>query len=184
MKRRPLTILIAVAMALGVVASPVAAHSPKFPSSRSICQTGWMPEGITAGRGNTIYVGSLAGGGVWKGERPHGPGSSVHSPLGRGSRRRRVRGPRNDRLWVAGGPTGTVRVYNASTGALLRQYTFDPAGFLNDLVVTRNAVYVTNSNNAWLDVIPFGRHGRLPAVDATTTLPLTGIVFEEGRIQP
>ena len=80
---------------------------------------------------------------------------------------------------MAGGPTGTVRVYNASTGALLRQYTFDPAGFLNDLVVTRDAVYVTDSSNAWLDVIPFGRHGRLPAVDATTTLPLTGIVFEE-----
>ena len=66
-------------------------------------------------------------------------------------------------------------------GALLRQYTFDPAGFLNDLVVTRNAVYITDSNNAWLDVIPLGRHGRLPAADATTTLPLTGIVFEDGE---
>ena len=37
------------------------------------------------------------------------------------------------------------------------------------------------SNNAWLDVIPLGRHGRLPAADATTTLPLTGIVFEDGE---
>jgi len=178
MKRRPLTILIAVAMALGVVASPVAAHST-FPS-RIDLPPGWMPEGITAGRGNTIFVGSLAGGGVWKGNVRTGQGEQFIPHWG---------GPavgveyeaRSNRLWVAGGPTGTVRVYNASTGALLRQYTFAPAGFLNDLVVTRTAVYVTDSANAWLDVIPLGRHGQLPAADATTTLPLTGIVFEAGE---
>ena len=68
-----------------------------------------------------------------------------------------------NRLWVAGGPTGTVRVYDATTRELLRQYTFSPAGFLNDLVVTHDAVYVTDSNNAWLDVIPLGPHGGLPA---------------------
>ena len=71
---------------------------------------------------------------------------------------------RANRLWVAGGPTGTVRVYDASSGDLLRQYTFSPAGFLNDLVVTRDAVYVTDSFNAWLDVIPLGRR-REPSWD-------------------
>ena len=176
MQRRSLTILIAVAMALGVVASPVAAHS-SFPSQIDL-PAGWMPEGITAGRGNTIYVGSLAGGGVWKGNVRTGQGHQFIPHWG-GAAVGVEYDARNHRLWVAGGPTGTVRVYDASTGALLREYTFDPAGFLNDLVVTRNAVYVTNSNNAWLDVIPLGRHGRLPAPDATTTLPLTGIVFEE-----
>ena len=44
---------------------------------------------------------------------------------------------RANRLWVAGGPSGEVRVYDASTGDLLQTYTFSPAGFLNDLVVTR-----------------------------------------------
>jgi hypothetical protein len=178
MTRRSLTILMAVAMALGVVASPVAAASP-FPSQIDL-PSGWMPEGITAGRGNTIYVGSLAGGGVWKGDVRTGQGHQIVPHWG-GAATGVEYEARANRLWVAGGPTGSVRVYNASTGVLLRQYTFAPAGFLNDLVVTRNAVYVTDSNNAWLDVIPLGRHGRLPAADGTTTLPLTGIVFEEGE---
>src|SRR4029077_4709526 len=77
---------------------------------------------------------------------------------------------RANRLWVAGAATRPVRVYDATTGALLKQYVFSPAGFLNDLVVTKNVVYVTDSNNAWLDVIRLGPGGALP--DAGTTLPL------------
>ena len=78
-------------------------------------------------------------------------------------------------------PDGTVRVYDATTGELLRAYTFAPAGFLNDLVVTDAAVYVTDSFNAWLDVIPLGPNGELPATDGVTTLPLNGITFEPGQ---
>ena len=178
MQRRALTILIAIAMALGVVASPVAARSP-FPPQIDL-PSGWMPEGITAGRGNTIYVGSLAGGGVWKADVRTGEGHQIVPHWG-GAATGVEYEARANRLWVAGGPTGTVRVYNASTGELLRQYSFSPFGFLNDLVVTRQAVYVTDSNNAWLDVIPLGRHGRLPAADATRMLPLTGITFEVGE---
>src|SRR4051812_26023448 len=72
MIRRPLTILFSLVIALGVFAAPVAAASP-FPA-RIDLPAGWMPEGITAGRGNTIYVGSLAGGGVWKGDVRTGHG--------------------------------------------------------------------------------------------------------------
>ena len=84
MQRRPLTILIAIAMALGVVASPVAAASP-FPA-RIDLPSGWMPEGITAGRGNTIYVGSLAGGGVWAGDVRTGEGRPDRRRTGAGRR--------------------------------------------------------------------------------------------------
>jgi len=178
MKRRSLTILVAVAMALGIVASPAAAGS-RFPS-RIDLPPGWMPEGITAGRGNTIFVGSLAGGGIWKGDVRTGRGDPFIAAWG-GAATGVEYEHRANQLWVAGGPTGTVRVYNASTGALLREYTFSPAGFLNDLVVTRDAVYVTDSNNAWLDVIPLGRNGALPDVDDVTMLPLTGIPFEAGE---
>lgn len=178
MPRRPLIILMAAVMALGVIASPVSAASP-FPS-RIDLPSGWMPEGVTAGRGTTIYVGSLAGGGVWAADVRTGHGRQLVPHWG-GAAAGVEYEARADRLWVAGGPTGTVRVYDASSGDLLREYTFSPAGFLNDLVVTGDAVYVTNSFNSWLDVIPLGRHGRLPDVGATTTLPLTGIVFEPGQ---
>ena len=142
---------------------------------------GWRPEGITAGTGNTIYIGSMAGGGVWAADVrtgdgfqlvPHwttaagAPGVATGVEYEHGA----------NRLWVAGAGTGTVRVYDASTGDLLKQYDFAPFGFLNDLVVTNDAVYVTDSRNPWLDVIPLGPGGSLP--DAGTMLPLTGIEFE------
>lgn len=57
---------------------------------------------------------------------------------------------------------------------MLKTYSFSPVGFLNDLVVTRNAVYVTDSGIKQLDVIPLGRFGRLPRRSAVRTLPLSG----------
>ncbi len=89
---------------------------------------------------------------------------------------------RANRLWVAGGPTGAVRVYDATSGMLLQTYTFSPAGFLNDLVVTRRGVYVTDSFIQQLAVIPLGPHGRLPDPSAALTLPLSGdISFVAGE---
>lgn len=79
-----------------------------------------------------------------------------------------------NRLWVVGGPTGEVRVYDAASGDLLETYTFSPVGFLNDLVVTDSAVYVTDSNIQQLDVIPFGPDDTLADPGDVTTLPLTG----------
>jgi hypothetical protein len=170
-----LTVIVALAMALCLVAAPVAAGQ-RFPT-RIDLPASWMPEGITAGRGTTVYVGSLNGGGIWKADVRTGEGEQLVPAWG---------GPavgvdyekRADRLWVAGGPTGTVRVYDASDGSLLEQYDFSPVGFLNDLVVTRDAVYVTDSGHDWLDVIPLGKGGALPDPADVTTLPLTGIPVE------
>jgi DNA-binding beta-propeller fold protein YncE len=178
MTRRRLALAFALVFTLAAVAGPAAAAGP-FPS-RITLPTSWMPEGITAGDGTTIYVGSLAGGGVWAGDVRTGLGD-ILVPAWGGAATGVEYDAEGNRLWVAGGPTGTVRVYDASTGALLRHYTFSPAGFLNDLVVTDDAVYVTDSFNAWLDVIPLGPNGELPETDDVTTLPLTGIVFEPGR---
>ena len=111
MKRRPLTILVAVAIALGTFAAPTAAASP-FPEpfpERIDLPAGWMPEGITAGLGNTIYVGSRAGGGVWAGDVRTGEGEQIVHHWG-GTAIGVEYEARANRLWVAGGPTGTVRV--------------------------------------------------------------------------
>ena len=50
------------------------------------------------------------------------------------------------KLYVAGGPTGSIYVYRIRTGALLARFETGAGGFLNDLVVTRRGhVYVTDS---------------------------------------
>jgi hypothetical protein len=86
-----------------------------------------------------------------------------------------------NRLWVAGGGpgfgmgNGDVRVYDASSGDLLA--TFLPpgdVGALNDVAVTHDAVYVTDSFNAQLVVIPLPADGSLPSEDSATLLPVTG----------
>jgi outer membrane protein assembly factor BamB len=181
MTRRPLTLVLAIAMVLTIAVAPVAA-ADRFPA-RIDLPPSWSPEGITAGAGTTIYVGSLAGGGVWAGDVRTGSGAILVPPWGGAATGVDYEEDAN-RLWVAGGPTGTVRVYDASSGDLLRQYSFSPAGFLNDLVVTSEAVYVTDSFNAWLDVIPLGPNGALHETNEVTTLPLAGITSNSASSTP
>ncbi len=167
----------AIIVSLTLFVSPVAAHGghdkPGFPA-RIDLPDGWAPEGITAGRGTTVYVGSLVDGAIWKGDVKTGRNRILVAGVA-GNVAVGVEYEKGaDRLWVAGGPTGKVRAYSARTGKLLQEYTFSPAGFLNDLVVTRHAVYVTDSSRQQLDVIPLGWHGRLPDPSRVRTLPLTG----------
>jgi sugar lactone lactonase YvrE len=50
------------------------------------------------------------------------------------------------KLFVAGGPTGSIYVYEIRTGVLLARFETGPGGFLNDLVVTEKGdVFVTDS---------------------------------------
>jgi hypothetical protein len=161
---------IAALFALLLLVAPVSAHP--FPSQIDL-PDGWAPEGITAGRGTTAYVGSLADGAIAKVNLRTGD----VSPLAAGEPGRVTVGidfeRGRHRIWAAGGNTGQVRAYDARTGALLQTYQLT-TGFLNDVVVTRRAVYVTDSNVQQLIVIPLGRHGALPDPSAAFTLPLTG----------
>jgi hypothetical protein len=135
---------------------------------------GLQPEGITSDGDNTFYVGSLADGRVVTGDLRTGD-TSVLVP---GTDGRVAAGmqydPRHDRLWVAGGPTGAVTVYDAASGEELGRWVTPGSVFLNDVALTRDAVYVTDSGRDHLVVVPLGAGGRLPAADAATTLRLTG----------
>ncbi len=152
------------------IAVPVAAVS--FPS-RIDLPAGWQPESLTS-NGTVAYVGSLANGAVWAADLRAGTGHVlVPGVMGRVAA-----GVEFDvahgRLWVAGGPTGTVTAYDARTGDLLRTYVFSPAGFVNDIVATPSAIYATDSFVPPLDVIPLGPDGALPSPSATRTVPITG----------
>ncbi len=185
MLRRFAALLTLVLLGL-MLAAPVDAAGGKHAAARFPARIdlpdGWAPEGITAGRGTTVYVGSLVDGAIWKGDVRTGTGRVLVPGVAGNVAVGVEYEARANRLWVAGGPTGAVRVYNARTGALLQTYLFSPAGFLNDLVVTPRAVYVTDSNIQQLDVIPLGPGGALPPPTGATTLPLTGdISFVAGQ---
>jgi hypothetical protein len=160
-------------------ASPVSAHSR--PATISL-PNGFAPEDITAGPGHTFFVGSLATGAIYRGSFSTGKGSLlVPSATGPTTGLYLERRAGHDRLWAAGGPSGQARVYDASTGALLRTYQLaDPTSgtFVSDVIVTRHAAYYTDAFVQQLFVIPFGRHchHRLPAATAARTVPLTGDV--------
>ena len=162
--------LVGLVTATSVGAAP-ARSGGNFPT-RIALPDGFAPEGITTGRGTTVYVGSLADGAIWQADVRTGEGSILVP----GVEGRVAVGVEYDKarqvLWVAGGPTGTIRAFDTRSGDLLATYTFD-AEFLNDLVVTRDAVYATDSQMQQLAVVPLS--GRdLPAPEAATTLPLTG----------
>lgn len=161
------TALLALAVAVGP------ASAAPFPT-RIDLPGGWAPEGITAGRGFTAYVGSLATGAIAKVDLRTGTVDPSFAP---GAMNRVTVGIDYEagahRIWAAGGNTHQVRVYDAATGALLQAYDFD-SGFLNDVVVTNTAVYVTDSNIQQLIVIPLATGGGVPDPADAFTLPITG----------
>ncbi len=83
---------------------------------------------------------------------------------------------RTNYIFAAGGPTGKAYVYDASTGALVREYTLTAATgtFINDVIVTRDAAYFTDSLQAVYYRVPLGPGGRLAAPNAVETIPLSG----------
>jgi len=135
---------------------------------------GLRPEGITSDGESTFYVGSLADGRIVTGNLRTGrtrvlvPGVSGRVAVGTLFDRR------NDRIWVAGGDTGAVTAYDARSGRQLGRWVTPGSVFLNDLTITPDAVYVTDTGRARLVVIPLGPGGELPGADGAATLPLSG----------
>jgi hypothetical protein len=168
-----LVALVGLALAL-----PLAATSANSFPARIDLPDGWQPEGIAIGRGTTVYVGSIPTGRIWRGNLRTGQGAEFIPNRGR-----RAIGveydQRRHRLFVAGGPLGDGYVYNARTGADIRQYDFASGDtFVNDVVVTRQAAWFTDSRRQFLYQVPIGRRGALGDARA---VPLTGdIVFGAG----
>jgi streptogramin lyase len=160
------------AMALIVTAAAAAAN---FPDVIEL-PTGWRPEGIEAGRQHTLYVGSMPAGAVRQIDARTGESFTLVQPTpGRsatGLEYDRV----NERLFVSGGGTGAAYVYDAKTGAPLADYLLTPAAprFINDNVLTKDAVYFTESQRPWFYRLPLGEHGALPAASDVQTIPLSG----------
>jgi sugar lactone lactonase YvrE len=168
--KRILTIVL-----LLCLAAPAAAGG-RYPETIPL-PNGWQPEGIATGKGNAFYSGSRATGAVWKGNLKTGRGDVLVQPWGGAALGMKV--DRRNRLFVAGGPTGTASVYDARSGELLERYALATAPtFVNDVIVTRRAAYFTDSQRQQIYVLEFRRGGRLPA--SAETLPVTGLPASTG----
>jgi streptogramin lyase len=155
------------------VAAVVAADT--FPDVIQL-PTGWRPEGIEAGKQHTLYVGSIPTGAVRQIDARTGESFTLVQPTAGRSATGLEFDRKNGRLFVSGGGTGAAYVYDAETGAPIAEYVLAPElpRFINDNVLTKDAVYFTDSQRPWFYRLPLGDHGELPPASAVQTIPLSG----------
>ena len=144
--------------------SKTAQKSNGFPDVIAL-PNGWRPEGIAAGPGNSLFVGSIPTGSILRIDARTGRSTPVVTKTDRAAIGIKVD---DNRIYVAGGPTGRAFVYDATTGADIADVKLtDPPTFVNDVALTDDAAYFTDSRKQQLY--------RLDRETLTaTTIPITG----------
>jgi Cu-Zn family superoxide dismutase len=148
-------------IALVAIAGPAVAA--KKPKTYAIPGDDVYPEGVTTA-GKSLYVGSTTDGTIYRGAIKGGA-LSEFLPGGADGRTTAVGlKTRDGRLYVAGGPTGKVFVYDLSSKALVAGYDTGSGGFLNDIAIERDGdVIVTDSLRGFLlRIAPGGETEQLP----------------------
>ena len=153
-----------VALAAFLVPAPLAAARADRDDRTSVITlpgaTG--AEGIAAGEGSTFFAGDLPNGNIFRGDIDEGSAKLfITAPEGRAAVGMKVDRD-NDLLFVAGGATGQAYVYDLETKETVRVYDLAPAGasFINDVALTRDGAWFTNSRAGELYRIPVGRDGK------------------------
>lgn len=137
---------------------------------------GFAPEGIAVGHGTEFFVGSLVTGEIFKGDLRTGSGATLVQPNPPRVAVGMALDRRSNYLFVASAFLGQAHVYDARTGADVGVFQLTTAldAFVNDVVVTRQAAYFTDSWRPVLYRLPLGPGGRLPGPTAAEEIPLTG----------
>ena len=162
---------------LGPAGTATAHPRPTFPTTIAL-PDGFQPEGIAIGALPYAFFGSRATGAIYRASLVTGRGEIINPGFGAGSLGLKL--DRRGRLFVSGAASGDGRVVNAVTGATIASYDFTSGpSFVNDVVLTPDAAWFTDSLNPVLYRVPIGRHGRLG--QSFETVPLTGdFVFAPG----
>jgi hypothetical protein len=159
--------LMTLAPAAGTQAQP--AFEP-FPD-RIELPNGFLPEGITINVWPYAWFGSRADGDIYQANLVTGRGKVISQ--GPGTPSVGLKADLRGRLFVSGGNAGDGRVVSIRSGEILASYQFttEPS-FVNDVVLTKNAAWFTDSMRAELYRLPLGRHGDLP--DEAESVSLSG----------
>jgi len=168
--------VLALVLLTAVFVPGVAAGGDTFPPIIPLPDN-YNAEGVVTGRGPLIYAGSLTGGAIYEANLRTGEGHILVD--GQDGRMAVGMGfdARTNYLFVCDGVGGTATVYDAGSGALVKSYQLaDPDGpipFINDAIVTTEAVYFTNSFAKEFYRLPLGPGGSLPEQSAVETIPLS-----------
>lgn len=147
---------------------PALAKADVFPDLIPL-PVGFGPEGIAVGDGHTFYASSLTPptlgqivvGDLRTGEFTQLVAASARPALGM------KYDSRSGLLFVARGPSGAGTVHDAATGAQVAFYQFGaPPSTINDVAVTKNAAYFTDSQLAFLYRVALGPDGAPGAANA------------------
>jgi sugar lactone lactonase YvrE len=118
-------------------------------------------EGIAAGRGITFYAGDLVRGDIFRGDLERGRAELfIEAPDGRMAMGMAA-DVAHDLLYVAGGRTGQAYVYDTRSGATVASYQFGdpPASLVNDVTLTADGAWFTESRQARLYFVPVSQAG-------------------------
>ncbi len=183
-----------------------AAAQQNWPEEIAI-PTGFEAEGIERGKGHEFFLGGMSfssvlvpafggpahpmsgyAGAIYKGNLRTGEGAILVPPTGKP-----VSGlsydPRTDYLYAATGfldlVTGIiidmgVIVYDASSGDVIMEIGFGNNILINDCLVTRAAVYCTDSFNPNLYKLVLEKGGRLPSTPVVKVILMSGFEMVPG----
>lgn len=170
-RRRILIAILLVALSLTMIGGTSAAPFPEVIP----LPDGFQPEGIASGNGTAFFVGSIPTGAVYRGDLRTGEGKVlVPAQAGRNAIGLKF-DARTGLLFVAGGPSGYAFIYDGETGANIAAIQLTTMmSFINDVVVTRDAAYFTNSFQPVLYRVPLENNGELPAMPTAEEIPLGG----------
>ncbi|MDQ0767548.1 sugar lactone lactonase YvrE [Pseudarthrobacter defluvii] len=184
--------------AAGLIASVSLLLAPALPgwsappSGEIVLDGATSAEGIAAGEGKTFYAGELTTGDIFRGDiRDSTATRFIDAPAGRAAVGMKA-DPCHDLLFVAGGGTGKAFVYNTDTGKPVADFNLAP-GFINDVTLTNDGAWFTNSAAAEFYFLPVGEDGELgtvetlklsgPAADLTPGFNLNGIASaDDGQV--
>jgi len=142
---------------LGLSAVPPVAAAPR--NDPIVLPGASGTEGVAVGRGSTFFAGDLFRGDIFRGDLQRGTAALfIDAPAGRMAVGMKV-DQSGGLLFVAGGSTGQAYVYSTDTGATVQVYQLaDPAAgtFLNDVIVTRDGAWFTDSAQPRLYFVPLG----------------------------
>ncbi|HEX5016931.1 MAG TPA: hypothetical protein VFX15_05040 [Actinomycetes bacterium] len=171
---RPFPSILASGVIIALMATPALA-TPR-PSSIPL-PTDFQPEGIAVGEGNSFFVGSLRDGDIYKGDLRSGEGSLLVDVHDRAALGMRVIESR-DWLVVAGGATGHAYVYSTHDGSTVADLVLGPAGqtFSNDVAVTKDALYFTETFAPALYKVPRLADGTFGDTEVITVTGPAGVV--------